>query len=198
MKRTDRSLRLWNEGELYDTTPLRARALVQDLGELDLAGGLEELDQVLVRSGPRQLLRERQYALSNCSWRSTHVADHDLLRRFGLKGGTSGSSTIRSGSAACGIRTGVAVCAQAQAALRVRPRIVCVQVLAGEIATACSSTESAPEATAEATTTEATTKTSAQATANTATVRAWTSQAGVSVLANLKRAAVPVEAIVHA
>ena len=54
-KLTNCSLRLRNLGKLYDTTALRARTLIQDLRKLDLAGRLEQLDQVLVRSRPRQL-----------------------------------------------------------------------------------------------------------------------------------------------
>ena len=41
--------------ELHDAAALRARALEEDLRELDLARRLEQLDEVLVRRRPRQL-----------------------------------------------------------------------------------------------------------------------------------------------
>lgn len=48
MEHTDRSLSLCNLGKLHDTAALGSRALVQDLGELDLPRRLEQLNKVLV------------------------------------------------------------------------------------------------------------------------------------------------------
>ena len=47
-KRTDRGLGLADDRELHDARALGARAVEQDLRELDLARRLEELDEVLV------------------------------------------------------------------------------------------------------------------------------------------------------
>lgn len=45
---TDRGFRLRDVGKLNDTHSLRASALKQNLGELDLAGGLKKLDKIFV------------------------------------------------------------------------------------------------------------------------------------------------------
>ena len=45
---TDCSFRLGDVGELNDAHPLGASALKQNLGELNLAGGLKELDKIFV------------------------------------------------------------------------------------------------------------------------------------------------------
>jgi len=45
---TDCSFRLRDVGKLNDTHPLGASALKQNLGELNLASGLEELDEIFV------------------------------------------------------------------------------------------------------------------------------------------------------
>ena len=57
--RTDGSLRLRDLPELDNTATLGAGALEEDLGELDLAGRLKQLDEVFVRGRPRQLAQTR-------------------------------------------------------------------------------------------------------------------------------------------
>jgi hypothetical protein len=53
----DGRLGLFLRGELDDADALGAGALPEDLGELDGAGGLEELDEIVVGRRPRQLCR---------------------------------------------------------------------------------------------------------------------------------------------
>ena len=51
----DSSLSLLDLGKLNDTAALGARALEENLRELDLACGLKQFDKIFVRSRPRQL-----------------------------------------------------------------------------------------------------------------------------------------------
>ena len=54
-ERTDGRLSLRDLAELNDTAALGARALEEDLGELDLSSGLEQLYKILVGGRPWQL-----------------------------------------------------------------------------------------------------------------------------------------------
>ena len=54
-RRTDRGFRLSDLRELNDTAALGACALKEDLGELDLSSGLEQLYKILVGGRPWQL-----------------------------------------------------------------------------------------------------------------------------------------------
>ena len=54
-RRTDRGFCLSNLRELNDTAALGASAFKEDLGELDLSSGLEQLDKILVGGRPWQL-----------------------------------------------------------------------------------------------------------------------------------------------
>jgi hypothetical protein len=60
----DRRLRLADLRELHDAAALGARAVEQNLRELDLARRLEQLDQILVRRRPRELHAPQPQSIS--------------------------------------------------------------------------------------------------------------------------------------
>lgn len=56
-RHTDGGLSFISKSELNDTASLGAMSIKQDLGEFNVASRLEQFDQVLVRSRPRQLMK---------------------------------------------------------------------------------------------------------------------------------------------
>jgi hypothetical protein len=54
-RRTNRSLRLCGLSKLNNTATLGASAVKENLSKLDLTGGLEEFNQILIGSRPWQL-----------------------------------------------------------------------------------------------------------------------------------------------
>lgn len=62
-------LRLRNLGELDDTTSLGASTIKQNLGQLNLACGLEKFDQIFVGSRPGQL-QAIQYLTLGLVWKT--------------------------------------------------------------------------------------------------------------------------------
>ena len=120
----------------------------------------------------------------------THVANHDLLRRFGIETSIRACATVRCVAA-------VASTHATHARLLVRARIVRIQVLAREVAPGSTASEAPTESSAH-TSAESTATQAPHATTDTTTVGAGSSEARVAVLTYLERPAVPLEAIVHA
>ena len=124
-ERTNSSLGFANLSELNNTATLRTRAFVQDLRQLDRPCRLEQLDQIFVRGGPRQLHRESDEAdaKDNCC---THVANHDLLRRLSFEPAATAAAV---GRTAVGPIAAIAA-THTHPSLLVRTRVVRVEVLA--------------------------------------------------------------------
>jgi hypothetical protein len=176
-QRTNGSLSFRYLGKLYNTTTLGTRTIKQDLGQLNLARGLKELDKVLISSRPWQLNQCINQGFVDIKLKSTYVANHDLLARLrfcvssiwisshsAATAAAATSTAAATATAAIATTAAIAIHSQSRSSrcLLIGARIIGVKILVREIA-ACACTAMS-ESTPATTTTEATSESASQST----------------------------------